>query len=110
MFSRHLQHQSTLESDSSDSEGSSTDGESRRSAGSFRKKQKSIKKMERNPIRRNIGFGDLCRYFYRSLREDNEDDYAHEVCCKLKGTIIANLFKDFGKDDRVLEKEWLFLW
>ena len=27
----------------------------------------------------DLGFGDLCRYFYRALREDFEDYIAHNV-------------------------------
>jgi len=27
----------------------------------------------------DLGFGDLCRYFYRALREDCEDYAAHNV-------------------------------
>ena len=29
-----------------------------------------------------LGFGDLCRYFYRALREDFEDYTAHNVMDK----------------------------
>jgi len=33
----------------------------------------------------DLGFGDLCRYYYRALREENEDYTAHNVkddkCC-----------------------------
>ena len=29
-----------------------------------------------------LGFGDLCRYFYRTLKEDSEDYTAHDVMDK----------------------------
>ena len=37
------------------------------------------RKMEERSIQRKLGFGDLCRYFRRSLSEDTEDDTANDV-------------------------------
>ena len=36
-------------------------------------------KMEESSSKGKLGFGDLCRYFRRSLSEDIEDDTANDV-------------------------------
>ena len=76
---------STIDSDSSDSEDSSTELETRREMRNVLEKQRRLRNMnteqrtEGTKKVKELGFGDLCRYFRRSLSEDNEDDTAVKV-------------------------------
>ena len=76
---------STIDSDSSDSEDSSTELETRREMRNVLEKQRRLRNMnteqrtEGTKKIKALGFGDLCRYFQRSLSEDNEDDTAVNV-------------------------------
>ena len=74
-----MQHQSTLDTDSSDSEYSSTELETRRCMRSVLERNERGRKMGESSIQRKLGFGDLCRYFQRSLSKDTEDDTANDV-------------------------------
>ena len=53
-----------------------------------------------------LGFGDLCRYFYRTLKTDHEDYVAHNVCDEIVLDIPYISFLLVGWEyGRVLEKE-----
>ena len=76
---KQLEHQSTIDSDSSDSEYSSTELETRSCMRSVLERTDRVRKMEERSSRRKLGFGDLCRYFQRSMTQDTEDETAKNV-------------------------------
>ena len=64
------------------------------------------RKMEGGSSKRKMGFGDLCRYFQRSLSDCGDDEKAHEVIkviCYLHDT--HNCMLDSNKHGRVLEDQ-----
>ena len=69
------------------------------------------RKMVERSSKRKLGFGDLCRYFRRSLSDDTEDDTANDVIWTVRTCYILTYIRplDGDKDDRVLEDKQISL-